>query len=490
MSQLLKCPNPSCSYVFDATGLPAGMVLVCPRCTMRFALGPLPSTAPQTGVNPAVPGGGPSSANFPAPAPGGSPVIAPPPAAVSSGPVPANVIVSPLDAANTPRRSVDWLKTSLLTLLVLGAIGLAGYAVYYNLNLNQTRRTDSALHYRDFNLALTPLGEPWVPADDLRAQLGSPVFAAYQREEPAAVVLLAARNFDKRNPRFDELEEILRRLLRRIVEADTLTLMPPEEQDQKWMGLDLKGYRFRAQARDDQSVISGQAYYAAHQGVAYWFIGWTSEAAYEQVKPEFAHWRSRCRSLGLRDNWQPTLPSAVPYKNLEVGYSFSDLAQMWKEETDEETIKARDPQADKYLSLKLHAPGQRRDLPKEAFLLVYVLPGGGEPLQVAREYVEDSRRQELRAANPDLKVEFQERTEPPEGEPPVGGIETAAPILRLRSTVKNALDQNRLHVLSAVRVADGRVVAMHVWCNWNDRLALEQMMIQIASTLRAEGGGQ
>lgn len=489
MSQLLKCPNPSCSYVFDATGLPAGMVLVCPRCTMRFALGPLPATTPQTGTSPAFPGSSPSPGGFPAMAPAGSSEAIPPQGEVSAVQPPAEVIVSPRGSEGPPRRPVDWLKTAVLTLLVLGAIGLAGYAVYYNLSLSPTRRSDAALHYRDLNLAITPLGEPWQPADELRAQLGSPVFAAYQRAEPVAFVLLAARNFDKRNPRPDELQGILQRLLRRIVEADTLTLMPPEEQDQEWMGLRLGGYRFRAQAREDQSIISGQAYYAAHQGVAYWFIGWTGETAYEQVKPEFARWRSQCRPLGLREKWNPTLPPAVPYKNLEVGYCFSDPAHLWKEETDEELIKARDPQADKYLTLKLYAPGQRRDLPKEAFLLVYVLPGGAEPLQVAREYVEDSRKQELRAANPDVNVEFQERTEPPEGDLPAGGIETATPILRLRSTVKNALDQNRLHVLSAVKVAEGRVVALHAWCNWNDRFALEQFMIQIASTLRAERSG-
>jgi len=367
----------------------------------------------------------------------------------------------------------------------MGALGLASYAVYYNLYVSQKRQVDDAMHYRDFDLALVPLGEPWKAADEWRVQLGSPVFAAYQLEEPPAFILLAARNFDKREPRLDELQEILRRLLRRVVEADTLTLMPPEEQDQQWMGLRLGGYRFRAQSRDDQSIIMGQAYYASHQGVAYWFVGWTNEAAYEAIKPEFARWRSQCRLLGLRERWRPSLPPAVPYKNVEAGYSFSDPSHLWKEESDEEMIKGRDPQADKYLTLKLYPSGQRRDLPLEAFLLVYVLPGTGEPLQVAREYVEESRRRELQAALADLKVEFQEWTDPPEGEAPLGGVATTS-VLRLRSTVKKALGQNRLHVLSAVKLADGRVAAMHAWCNWNDRFALEQYMIQIVSTLRAD----
>jgi hypothetical protein len=408
------------------------------------------------------------------------------PGAEGAREAPAAAIVAPELIPSRPGHAGDWLKTAIIALLVMGALGLAGYAVYYNLYVSQKRQGDNAVHYRDFDLAMVPLGEPWKAADEWRVQLGSPVFAAYQREEPQAFVLLAARNFDKREPRLDELREILRRLLRRVAEADTLTLMPPEEQDQQWMGLRLGGYRFRAQSRDDQSIIMGQAYYASHQGVAYWFVGWTSEAAYEAIKPEFARWRSRCRLLGLREQWRPTLPPAVPYKNVAVGYSFSDPSHLWKEETDEEMVKGRDPQADKYLTLRLYPSGQRRDLPFEAFLLVYVLPGTGEPLQVAREYVEESRRQELQAANPDLKVEFQERTEPAEGEAPPGGIDSTTPVLRLRSTVKKALGQNRLHVLSAVRVADGRVVAMHAWCNWNDRFALEQYMIQIVSTLRAD----
>src|SRR5205807_9038038 len=40
MANALKCPNPSCPYLFDPTGVPAGVVLACPRCGMRFTVGP------------------------------------------------------------------------------------------------------------------------------------------------------------------------------------------------------------------------------------------------------------------------------------------------------------------------------------------------------------------------------------------------------------------------------------------------------------------
>lgn len=485
MSQLLKCPNPSCSFIFDAAGLPPGAVLICPRCTMRFTLGPLPPTSAAgrtaTSGEVASPGNDTSplaTAGIPSPTP------------YASSALPTETPWTAVEpSVDRPIHASNRLKSAAVALIVVAALGLAGYAVWYNMHLPvEHSPAAKAVHYRDLNISFASPGEPWTTADDLRAQIGAPVLAAFQYSDQTATVLLAARNYDKREPRNDELQETLLKLLRRIVDLNSLTRMPPDEQE--WMGLQLGGFRFRAQSRDEQTILSGQAYYASHKGVAYWFVGWTSESAYEQMKPEFARVRSHCQLLNLREQWRPTLPPAAPYKNTQIGYAFYDPSGVWKEETDEEVVKARDPQADKSLTLKLYAQGQHRDLAKEGFLLVYVLPGGEEPLQVARHYVEKSRQEELQRANADLKVEFQERTEPPEGELPASGLESGVSVLRLRSTVKNALQQNRLHVLAAIKVRDGRVVALHGWCDWNDRFAVEPHLIQVVSTLRSlEGGG-
>jgi hypothetical protein len=39
----MKCPNPDCPFLFDPSQVPAGAVLVCPRCGTRYTL---PETAP------------------------------------------------------------------------------------------------------------------------------------------------------------------------------------------------------------------------------------------------------------------------------------------------------------------------------------------------------------------------------------------------------------------------------------------------------------
>src|SRR5262245_24361337 len=59
MSQMLKCPNPSCPYVFDPSLVPAGVVLSCPRCGMQFTLGP-PAAPPEASAAPAAPATPPS----------------------------------------------------------------------------------------------------------------------------------------------------------------------------------------------------------------------------------------------------------------------------------------------------------------------------------------------------------------------------------------------------------------------------------------------
>src|SRR5215467_6239330 len=35
----LKCPNPTCNFLFDPSRVPAGATLQCPRCLTRFSLG-------------------------------------------------------------------------------------------------------------------------------------------------------------------------------------------------------------------------------------------------------------------------------------------------------------------------------------------------------------------------------------------------------------------------------------------------------------------
>lgn len=73
MSAALKCPNPSCPFLFDPTQVPPGAMLTCPRCGMRFTLGPTPGGPPPGAYQQPPPGYG-APPGYPGhPAAGGHP---------------------------------------------------------------------------------------------------------------------------------------------------------------------------------------------------------------------------------------------------------------------------------------------------------------------------------------------------------------------------------------------------------------------------------
>ncbi len=480
MKQLLKCPNPSCSYVFDASAIPAGAILICPRCTMRFTLGPLAASASHLPPSPTMPTqtlSAPPSGTIPPPSHSLAATPTGTPAAASPSPTSPTVAAPPPESP-LPSRTTQLKTIALIVIFALG-LAVAGLAVWYRLNMPTERPRPGGVQYRDLNLALVPPSPPWEVDGQWPSKLGSPFVVVYRRDNPTAYVAIAARDYANRQPHSTELQTVLMAALGRITESGTLTQMPLE--DDNWMGLTVSGFRFRAIFKDDSSAISGQALAASRQGIGYWFIAWTAESLYPEYAEEFHKIRNLCRLLDLRKDWKPTLPPAVPYKNTTAGYVFTDASHSWKEITDTDQIRGHDPNADKLLKLEIF-PGHRRDLSKLGYLAAYVLQGGDDPLAVGRQYVSERRRREIKDANPELDVNFTELTDPPADAASAG---SGPPTLRLHSRVKNASGQDRLHVLSAVRTTQGMTVVVHAWCDWADRAYFETAFLQIVRTLQA-----
>ena len=246
-----------------------------------------------------------------------------------------------------------------------------------------------------------------------------------------------------------------------------------------WLGMDVKGFRFRGRLKSGP-VIEGEAFYVSHKGIAYWFLAWCGEnAIYEEQKSAFADLRAHCKLLDLRKDWQPK-SNVVSYKNNVVGYAILDADEIWQEITDEKDILAEDPNADKMLVLKL---GNKRNLQKVGTLVTYVLPAAGDPMTSARQFVMDKRIAEIKVAGEDYRVDFQDRTGTPEGDPTGNVVDANAPVIRFQRTVKDALNQNRLHVVSAVKSGE-KIVVAHAWCDLADRAAFETNFMQIVGSLR------
>lgn len=481
----LKCPNPSCPYLFDPTTVPPGVVLSCPRCGMRFTLGPPapPPSSPAT-TSPTATFPGASIAGHPS-APGHSSA----PAAAGTNPAFSDMSQEP---ARTPlvrsRAQVpvhgSRLQSALLVLVSVVALSAAGVAVWYKLTHKAAPPpTDPATVFKDLNLSIEAPPNPWTRDEDMKAKLGSPYKLVYRRDNPEAFIAIGAQDFDPSSPRPSELRNGLLQPLNTLLEPGTLAEFEPLEST--WMGKDVKGFKFTGQLRTGPS-IEGEAYAVSFKGFGYWFLAWTgANEIYQEQMGAFAATRKTCRLLELRKNWKEKQSPIVAFKNNVLGYTFLDPEGIWKEETNEELVKGEGPQADKLLRAQLKRKGN--DIPEQAELIVYILDEGGDPLQVARTYIESRAN-----ANVELfgKNTFTEYTEKLEGDVMPDPVDGNAPVIVLRSTNSTDPNQSRLWVISAITVKgkDGeKTVAVCGQCLWRERATFDTRLVQLAKSLRAGG---
>jgi hypothetical protein len=354
---------------------------------------------------------------------------------------------------------------------------MAGTAltIYFTMFGGGPRGGGTGTELADLNLSFEPPPGPWVRDEDLKAKLGSPVRLVYKRTDPDAVMAFGARDFDTRNPRPGELRDGLTGPLGRLFED----VQRDEVTGAKWLGRPAVSFGFRAQARDGTGTVAGECHAVAHQGMGYWSICWAAETAVKDQAGVFEATRGRFKLLDRRDQWKEKEPAVTRFRGDRHDYTLTDAEGIWKDAGTRP--QEQDPRADLHLRASVRTKG--RDWRDEAELLVYVLDDAGDPLAEARQYVEAKRADEVRRANPALTVVFKEQTGEPEGDP-TPTVEATAPVLRLQSTVPRSSNQERLIVVSAIRAGD-KVVAVHAWCQWADRAALEARLVQIAGSLRA-----
>src|SRR5438067_2351804 len=153
MSSALKCANPNCPYLFDPSRVPAGVLLCCPRCGMRFTLAtPSPAT---TVATPQPPGG------FPAAPPQPSPTLTFEEPTAPATPAAAEPVSRPLVRPDFTRVRSNKLQTVLLTALSAAVLAGAAAAVYFSLG-GRDHGSAPAFDLRAVNLVFDPPGGPWV----------------------------------------------------------------------------------------------------------------------------------------------------------------------------------------------------------------------------------------------------------------------------------------------------------------------------------------
>ncbi|MDB5311941.1 MAG: hypothetical protein JWO38_6143 [Gemmataceae bacterium] len=517
MSTALKCPNPSCPYLFDPSRVPAGEVLSCPRCGMRFTLGPpVPPAAvyPPTGSaapgyttppqpsSPGSNGAGTAASGYP-----GSPTSSPfgygqpgypappqpgytPPTQPTADPTFANLSATEPepDASGRPTRrrlppahgGSGLLQTVVLVIMTLSLIAGVGVMVYFRLAGKKTRGTDPAAEMRDQNLSFEPPGSPWTQDDDTRAKLGSPIVLVYKRSDPEAYMAFGAKDYSTRSPRPGELREGLVLPLGRVFED----IRPqPDLANAKWLGQPALAFQFLARWKDGPTVI-GKCYAASYKGIGYWAIYWAGENDASGQEPAFDTTLGKFKLLDLRDKWTGKEAEIRSFGGHRLGYQVLDAEGIWSE-PDLKTSPPSDidPKADLRLLGKEKKRGGR-DVSEEATLVAVILDdGGGDPLAEATTYIRTYWADKIKdQTDGKMTAELKNRVDELEGDVS-NTVDPTAPIARLEMTVPGDKNQRRLIVISAIKM-DGKLIVVHSWCAWGERTALEAKLAQIASSLR------
>jgi hypothetical protein len=494
MSNMLKCPNPSCPYVFDPSQVPVGVVLSCPRCGMQFTLGP---PAPTANTAPPLPGY-PPPPNYPTAPPGYS--APPPPPQEPVNPefeaVGRTAVEERDPDAPLPGRRKN--KAQVFILAGIAAVLMAGTAltVYFKLTQKKDSTTNTVTPFDDLNVGVDTPPEGWARDDSLRVRLGSPYVMSYKRENPEAYMAFGASIAPKgRVPRLSDIRSDLMQPLSKLFVRNRDDEKFTEEAPvaASWLGEPLaqsdpnhpNGFNFRALSTDGL-IWKGEAYTVTHKGIAYFWLSWCGENDYEGLKGEFATFRGKFKLLEMRKDWQETQSNVIDFKGDKVPYTISDAEELWKEipAGNYPPLKNLEPDLDRRLWMHITPKRGPKTNPHTAELSVYVLDGNGDPLQVARKYVEDMETARMRAANPDLTPPvFKERTSPPEGDPSPTTAYSATPIVRLESHVKEALNSDQLFVISGAKVGD-KIVIVRCNCDFIHRRVFETKFVQIASSLR------
>jgi hypothetical protein len=504
MSNMLKCPNPSCPYVFDPSQVPVGVVLSCPRCAMQFTLG-APAAAPPS-TTAAYPPHQPQ-APFPPTEPDIGALVRPSgtTSRVSQRATRGERSRDRQPAGGAPPADDEAPRGNFQVFAIAGVVAvlLAGAAIAVVFTMMRRGETepqgDIVSRWPDYNAGVEALPPGWTRDDTMRVKVGSPYVVSFKRENPEAYVAFGANTFGSdhkkgRNPRPSEMRADLMKGLSNLFIRTTGddSLRPEDPLTSKWLGEPVaadgpqypNGFSFRAKLIDGGTAWRGEAYTVAHKGLAYYWMGWCPEENFDGLKAEFQSFRDKFRILELRKEWAPTQASVTDYKGDKVPYTFSDAEDVWKEAAVTDDERKHEPDLDKLLRLRITPRGNRHALPDEAELRVYVVESGGDPTETAREYAQRLETDRVKLLNPDFRPPtFEILTDAEQGDPIATTAPRTATIVRMRSKLAESRDASRLYVISGVRSGD-KLVVLRCWCEWSKRGVLEARLTQIASSLR------
>jgi hypothetical protein len=453
MSNRYPCPNPICTYEFDPAQLAGAASVTCPKCGIVIQLRAQPAATTVT-----TPAAVPLARPVASPAPAADPFAAPPAADAT-----------PIVRARKGQKGHDWLMYVALIGGFLVVLGIGAGAV-----INQLRGPGGgpggpamSLTNTDLNVRLPAPGGKWDQNPALRNAIDGSLLA-FQRSDPPAWFVLAARDYKDHDPSPRELDDEARaRLASYFKNVDTEPAKDaPLRAADPVAGQPANVIVFQGEIDDER--VAGECHFFRSQGVGYWVYTWKRGAVDQRDDPDFVKMRQSAALIGERAKWKEVLSSRKTFTGKKK-YKLTDPTGRWTQVTDDDEVTTHDPAAD----LVLFATDPKNKLKPEVFLVVMTLPKGGDPVEAAKKHVLEMQKR----GSYDMATIADE-----------GGVKDTVGtakgwLLRWRVQLTPSLAR---FAVAGVVPRDGDLLLLYAECETPKRNAWEAQMQAIMDTLQLE----
>lgn len=472
MASPLKCPAPNCPFLFDPDQVPPGAVIACPRCGLRFTLGPTAPAYPGYGMPPPPPEPEPQS-SFREDLFTSVEGSAEKPRAKGIGGEPT------AHAKIRPRSHGKYgsLKSILVATGIVSGIGAVGlllvFLTLYKKSQRPSEETDTELKYPELNLRFKkPASDSgWARHDETLTSFNASLFGYGKGDDanPSASIVGDARRFDHA-VRPGDLKERITELLDRHFDNVTESEDP---RDDTLCGLPATRFQYRATHKKTGDAITLEVHALANKAIGVWVFAWAAER-------EFAGYASAFQSLraGLQIAKAGDVSSEVPtstktHRSRSGIFTLKEQDGLW---TKQEPATSRDANGTLWLRGTPKSAGGKNK-PGTADIVVVEI----EPVGDAKDQALDTAKQSL--AEGESIIE--EIAGEPTGDPAIGELVPATPVTRLKVRYKGAdSGVNKLVVFASVDSGSKRVVA-YATCPLKDLPYWEQRLMQVVGSLTA-----
>ncbi|MCE9531585.1 MAG: zinc-ribbon domain-containing protein [Planctomycetes bacterium] len=475
MAKFFPCPNPACTYQFDAEQLPAAAMVTCPICRTRF---PYKANASK----------GNASKSRPAPVEDDQDDFRDEDESPRSrSREKTSRLVS---SRNVPKGSTK--KTILMIagfvgvgICVILVIVLAMRKKQFNLEEQEEFFNNDEYNFR-FQLFAK---KKWNENKALSDKLGTNGFLQ-KRSDPDAWIGLRALKYEggTRNPRPRELEVELQGILSR-----NFGNPPKNPVTVKLANVDVPGYHFEGEL--DGTLMEGEGYMLFSKGIGYIMLVFAPKDKWSDVKDDLFKLRDTFKFGKERDNWKEKTASSVVYTPKVGDYQMEDMDGIWEHaipEPDPADPTAKKPKKNEYVRevtdeddnatmlFRCPHPGQlkkaRPDIVADAMVLSLEK---GEGVDDAKNYLTEKLNK--RDETSGTKYTFEPQEKPPFG--------TALPKSEGMAVywVTNTTDPKvkSFYVISTIKSGD-RLIAAVAWCKHINAELLEPYLIHLVGTLKAK----